>query len=43
MGVEGCNKGTSWEDNIKLELKEVGLEAWAVLILLRTGIGGGLL
>ena len=30
-----------WEDNIKMDLQEVGWEAWAGLIWLRTGTGGG--
>jgi len=32
-----------WEDNIKMDLQEVGLGAWTGLIWLRTGTGGGLL
>jgi hypothetical protein len=32
-----------WEDNIKIDLREVGWGAWTVLIWLRTGTGGGLL
>jgi len=30
-----------WESNIKLELQEVGEEAWIGLIWLRAGTGGG--
>ena len=30
-----------WEDNIKMDLQEVGWEAWTGLIWLRTGAGGG--
>jgi hypothetical protein len=32
-----------WEDNIKMDVREVGWEAWTGLIWLRTGTGGGLL
>jgi hypothetical protein len=32
-----------WEDNIKMDLQEVGWGAWAEFIWLRIGIGGGLL
>ena len=32
-----------WEDNIKMNLREVGLEAWTESIWLRIGTGGGLL
>ena len=32
-----------WEDNIKVDLREVGWGAWAGLIWLRIGTGGGLL
>jgi hypothetical protein len=32
-----------WEDNIKMNLQEVRWGAWAALIGLRTGAGGGLL
>jgi hypothetical protein len=32
-----------WEDNIKMDLKEVGWGAWTGLIWLRIGTGGGLL
>jgi hypothetical protein len=32
-----------WEDNIKMELQEVGWGAWTGLIWLRIGTGGGLL
>jgi hypothetical protein len=32
-----------WEDNIKMDLQEVGWEAWTGLIWLRIGTGGGLL
>jgi hypothetical protein len=32
-----------WEDNIKTNLREVGLEAWTESIWLRIGTGGGLL
>jgi hypothetical protein len=30
-----------WEDNIKLNLQEVGWEAWTGLIWFRIGTGGG--
>jgi hypothetical protein len=30
-----------WEDNIKMDLKELGCEAWTGLIWLRIGTGGG--
>jgi hypothetical protein len=32
-----------WENNIKMDLKEVECRTWTVSILLRTGTGGGLL
>jgi len=32
-----------WENNIKMDLQEVGLVAWTGLIRLRIGTGGGLL
>jgi hypothetical protein len=32
-----------WEDNIKMDLQEVGWRAWTELIWLRIGTGGGLL
>jgi hypothetical protein len=32
-----------WENNIKMDLKEVGWGAWTGLIWLRIGTGGGLL
>jgi hypothetical protein len=32
-----------WEDNIKMDLREVGWGAWTGLIWLRIGTGGGLL
>jgi hypothetical protein len=32
-----------WEDNIKMNLQEVGWEVWAGLIWLRIWTGGGLL
>jgi hypothetical protein len=32
-----------WEDNIKIDLQDVGWGAWTGLIWLRIGIGGGLL
>jgi hypothetical protein len=35
--------GLRWEDNIKMDLQEVGLGAWTGLIWLRIGTGGGLL
>ena len=31
------------EDNIKMDLQEMGWEAWTSLIFLRIGTGGGLL
>jgi hypothetical protein len=33
----------SWENNIKVNLQEVGWGAWTGLIWLRIGTGGGLL
>jgi hypothetical protein len=33
----------TWEDNIKMDLQEVGWGSWTGLIWLRKGIGGGLL
>jgi len=30
-----------WEDNIKMDLQEVGCEAWIALIWLRIGTVGG--
>jgi hypothetical protein len=32
-----------WEDNINMDLREVGMGAWTGSIWLRIGIGGGLL
>ena len=32
-----------WEDNIKMDLQEVGCGAWTRLICVRIGTGGGLL
>jgi hypothetical protein len=32
-----------WEDNIKMDLQEMGWGAWTGLIWLRIGTGGGLL
>jgi hypothetical protein len=32
-----------WEDNIKMDIQEVGWGAWTGLIWLRIGTGGGLL
>jgi hypothetical protein len=32
-----------WEDNIKMDLQEVGWGAWTGLIWFRIGTGGGLL
>jgi hypothetical protein len=32
-----------WDDNIKMDLEEVGWGAWTGLIWLRIGTGGGLL
>jgi hypothetical protein len=32
-----------WEDNIKMDLQDVGWGAWIGLIWLRIGTGGGLL
>jgi len=32
-----------WEDNIKMDLQEVGCGAWTALIWLRIGTGGGVL
>jgi hypothetical protein len=32
-----------WEDNIKMDLHEVGWGAWTGLIWFRIGTGGGLL
>jgi len=30
-----------WQENIKVDLQEVGCGAWAVFIWLRIGAGGG--
>jgi hypothetical protein len=35
--------GHRWEDNIKMDLQEVGWGAWTGLIWLRIWTGGGLL
>jgi hypothetical protein len=32
-----------WEDNIKMDLQDVGWGAWTGLIWLRIGTGGGVL
>jgi hypothetical protein len=32
-----------WEDNIKMDLREIGLGMWIGFIWLRIGTGGGLL
>jgi hypothetical protein len=32
-----------WEDNVKMDLQDVGWGAWTGLIWLRIGTGGGLL
>jgi hypothetical protein len=32
-----------WEDNIKLDLREIGFGMWIGFIWLKTGTGGGLL
>jgi hypothetical protein len=32
-----------WEDNINMDLQEVGWGAWSGLIWLRIGTGGGML
>jgi hypothetical protein len=32
-----------WEDNIKIDLQELGWGAWTGFLWLRTGTGGGLL
>jgi hypothetical protein len=32
-----------WEDNIKMDLREVGWGAWTVSVWARIGTGGGLL
>jgi len=32
-----------WEDNIRMDLQEMGWRAWTGLIWLRIGKGGGLL
>jgi hypothetical protein len=33
----------TWEDNIKMDLQEVGWRAWTGLRWLRIGTGGGIL
>jgi hypothetical protein len=33
----------SWEDGIRMELREIDLEVWIGFDWLRTGTGGGLL
>jgi hypothetical protein len=35
--------GSRWEDNIQMDLQELGWEAWTGLIWLRTQTDGGLL
>ena len=30
-----------WDDDIKMDLEEMGLEAWTVLARIRIGTGGG--
>jgi len=35
--------GPKWEDNVKMELEEVGWGAWTTLLCLRIGTGHGLL
>ena len=37
--VRPCRR---WEDNIKKELKKLGLGTWTGLMWLRVGTGGGL-
>jgi hypothetical protein len=32
-----------WEDNIKMDIQEIGWEAWTRLLKLKTGTGGRLL
>jgi hypothetical protein len=32
-----------WEDNIRMDLREIGFGMWIEFIWLRIGIGGGLL
>jgi hypothetical protein len=32
-----------WEDNIKMDLQEVGWDAWTGFVWFRIGAGGGLL
>jgi hypothetical protein len=32
-----------WEENIKMDLREVGCRVWTGLILFKIGTGGGLL
>jgi hypothetical protein len=32
-----------WEDNIKMDIREIGLGIWIGFIWLRIGTGGGLL
>jgi len=51
QGLVGKSEGTTrlrrprrrWEDNIKMDLQEVGWGAWTGPIWLRLGKGGGLL
>jgi hypothetical protein len=44
MYIEVCKKDDGrWEDNIKMDLQEVGWGAWTGLIWLRIGTGGGVL
>jgi hypothetical protein len=35
--------GRMWEDGIRMDLREIGLEVWIGFDFLRTGTGGGLL
>jgi hypothetical protein len=39
--IGGCSSIHRWEDNIKVDLQEVGWGAWTGLIWLRIGKGGG--
>jgi hypothetical protein len=35
--------GCKWEDNIKIDLREIGRLVWTEFMWLRIGTGGGLL
>jgi len=42
-GRDHLEKLGIWEDNIRLDVREIGWDVWAGCILLRIGTSGGLL